>query len=107
VTGAGRGIGKAIALRLAGEGAAVACCDLIQANVEAAAAGAAVVDEAIAVHPNAPGIRSTAGGCAGQRSLRWAPRQSPNNPGQVLFFIQNIFLIFSQRTTLIIGKALW
>ena len=35
VTGAGRGIGKAIALRLAGEGARVACCGRTLANVEA------------------------------------------------------------------------
>src|ERR1039457_4900378 len=35
VTGAGRGIGKAIALRLAGEGAAVAACGRTLANVEA------------------------------------------------------------------------
>lgn len=38
VTGAGRGIGRAIALRLAGEGAAVACCGRTLANVEAVAA---------------------------------------------------------------------
>ncbi len=37
VTGAGRGIGKAIALRLAGEGAAVACCGRTLGNVEAVA----------------------------------------------------------------------
>jgi 3-oxoacyl-[acyl-carrier protein] reductase len=35
VTGAGRGIGKAIALRLAGEGASVAACGRTLANVEA------------------------------------------------------------------------
>lgn len=34
VTGAGRGIGKAIALRLAGEGAKVACCGRTLATVE-------------------------------------------------------------------------
>ena len=34
VTGAGRGIGKAIAARLAGEGAGVACCGRTLANVE-------------------------------------------------------------------------
>jgi 3-oxoacyl-[acyl-carrier protein] reductase len=34
VTGAGRGIGKAIALKLASEGAAVACCGRTLANVE-------------------------------------------------------------------------
>lgn len=38
VTGAGRGIGKAIALRLAGEGASVAACGRTLANVEAVAA---------------------------------------------------------------------
>ncbi len=38
VTGAGRGIGKAIALKLAGEGARVACCGRTLANVEATAA---------------------------------------------------------------------
>jgi 3-oxoacyl-[acyl-carrier protein] reductase len=38
VTGAGRGIGRAIALRLAGEGAAVAACGRTAANVEAVAA---------------------------------------------------------------------
>ena len=37
VTGAGRGIGKAIALRLAGEGAAIAACGRTLANVEATA----------------------------------------------------------------------
>ncbi len=37
VTGAGRGIGKAIAIRLAAEGAAVACCGRTLANVEAVA----------------------------------------------------------------------
>ncbi|MEI6083627.1 MAG: 3-oxoacyl-[acyl-carrier-protein] reductase [Verrucomicrobiota bacterium] len=35
VTGAGRGIGKAIALRLAGAGASVACCGRTLAHVEA------------------------------------------------------------------------
>jgi 3-oxoacyl-[acyl-carrier protein] reductase len=34
VTGAGRGIGKAIALKLAGEGARVACCGRTLANVD-------------------------------------------------------------------------
>lgn len=34
VTGAGRGIGKAIALKLAGAGASVACCGRTLANVE-------------------------------------------------------------------------
>src|SRR5438552_3944019 len=38
VTGAGRGIGKAIALRLAGEGASVAACGRTLANVEATVA---------------------------------------------------------------------
>src|ERR1700690_814382 len=38
VTGAGRGIGKAIALRLAGEGAAIAACGRTLANVEATGA---------------------------------------------------------------------
>jgi len=38
VTGAGRGIGRAIALKLAGEGAAVACCGRTPAHVEAVAA---------------------------------------------------------------------
>jgi 3-oxoacyl-[acyl-carrier protein] reductase len=38
VTGAGRGIGRAIALRLAGEGADVAVCDLMQPSVEETAA---------------------------------------------------------------------
>lgn len=37
VTGAGRGIGKAIAVKLAGEGASVACCGRTLANVEATA----------------------------------------------------------------------
>ena len=37
VTGAGRGIGKAIAVKLAGEGARVACCGRTLANVEATA----------------------------------------------------------------------
>jgi 3-oxoacyl-[acyl-carrier protein] reductase len=37
VTGAGRGIGKAIALRLASEGAAVACCSRTEANAAAVA----------------------------------------------------------------------
>jgi 3-oxoacyl-[acyl-carrier protein] reductase len=37
VTGAGRGIGKAIALRLAGEGATVAACGRTLANVEGTA----------------------------------------------------------------------
>ena len=41
VTGAGRGIGKAIALRLAGEGARVACCGRTLANVEATGAAIA------------------------------------------------------------------
>lgn len=38
VTGAGRGIGRAIALRLAEHGAAVACCGRTLANVESTAA---------------------------------------------------------------------
>jgi 3-oxoacyl-[acyl-carrier protein] reductase len=38
VTGAGRGIGKAVALRLASEGAAVACCGRTPSHVEAVAA---------------------------------------------------------------------
>ena len=38
VTGAGRGIGKAIAMRLASEGARVACCGRTLANVEATVA---------------------------------------------------------------------
>ena len=38
VTGAGRGIGKAIALRLASEGAAIAACGRTLANVEETAA---------------------------------------------------------------------
>ncbi len=38
VTGAGRGIGRAVALKLAGEGAAVACCGRTPANVETVAA---------------------------------------------------------------------
>jgi len=37
VTGAGRGIGKAIALRLAGEGATIAACGRTLANVESTA----------------------------------------------------------------------
>ncbi len=37
VTGAGRGIGKAIALKLAGEGATIAACGRTLANVEATA----------------------------------------------------------------------
>ena len=37
VTGAGRGIGKAVATRLAGEGARVACCGRTLATVEATA----------------------------------------------------------------------
>ena len=37
VTGAGRGIGKAIALRLAGEGATIAACGRTPANVESTA----------------------------------------------------------------------
>jgi 3-oxoacyl-[acyl-carrier protein] reductase len=37
VTGAGRGIGKAIALRLAGEGAVIAACSRTLANVEGTA----------------------------------------------------------------------
>ncbi|HUJ71924.1 MAG TPA: 3-oxoacyl-[acyl-carrier-protein] reductase [Verrucomicrobiae bacterium] len=37
VTGAGRGIGKAIALRLAGEGATIAACGRTMANVESTA----------------------------------------------------------------------
>jgi 3-oxoacyl-[acyl-carrier protein] reductase len=37
VTGAGRGIGKAIAVKLAGEGARVACCGRTLVNVEATA----------------------------------------------------------------------
>ena len=41
VTGAGRGIGKAIAMRLAGEGARVACCGRTLANVEATVASIA------------------------------------------------------------------
>jgi 3-oxoacyl-[acyl-carrier protein] reductase len=41
VTGAGRGIGKAIALRLAGEGANVACCGRTLANVEVTVSGIA------------------------------------------------------------------
>lgn len=41
VTGAGRGIGKAIAVRLAGEGAQVACCGRTLANVEATVAAIA------------------------------------------------------------------
>lgn len=41
VTGAGRGIGKAIAARLAGEGAKVACCGRTLANVESTAAACA------------------------------------------------------------------
>jgi 3-oxoacyl-[acyl-carrier protein] reductase len=39
VTGAGRGIGKAIAVRLASEGAKVACCGRTLANVEATVTG--------------------------------------------------------------------
>jgi 3-oxoacyl-[acyl-carrier protein] reductase len=38
VTGAGRGIGKAVAMRLASEGASVACCGRTPAHVEAVAA---------------------------------------------------------------------
>ncbi|HTS20085.1 MAG TPA: 3-oxoacyl-[acyl-carrier-protein] reductase [Verrucomicrobiae bacterium] len=38
VTGAGRGIGRAIALRLAGEGAAIAACGRTLANVESTTA---------------------------------------------------------------------
>jgi 3-oxoacyl-[acyl-carrier protein] reductase len=38
VTGAGRGIGRAVALKLAGEGAAVACCGRTLSNVETVAA---------------------------------------------------------------------
>jgi NAD(P)-dependent dehydrogenase (short-subunit alcohol dehydrogenase family) len=38
VTGAGSGIGRAVALRLAGEGAAVVGCDVNQAGLEAALA---------------------------------------------------------------------
>ena len=38
VTGAGRGIGKAIAIRLAGEGATIAACGRTLANVEGTAA---------------------------------------------------------------------
>jgi 3-oxoacyl-[acyl-carrier protein] reductase len=40
VTGAGRGIGRAIAMRLAGEGARVACCGRTLANVAETAAAA-------------------------------------------------------------------
>lgn len=41
VTGAGRGIGKAIAVKLAGEGARVACCGRTLATVEETAGGIA------------------------------------------------------------------
>jgi 3-oxoacyl-[acyl-carrier protein] reductase len=47
VTGAGRGIGKAIALRLASEGARVACCGRTLANIEETAA--AIAGKAYAV----------------------------------------------------------
>jgi NAD(P)-dependent dehydrogenase (short-subunit alcohol dehydrogenase family) len=38
VTGAGRGLGKGIALKLAQEGAAVVVADIVQANAEAVVA---------------------------------------------------------------------
>lgn len=49
VTGAGRGIGKAIALRLASEGASVACCGRTLANVESTVAAIAGKATAYAV----------------------------------------------------------
>jgi NAD(P)-dependent dehydrogenase (short-subunit alcohol dehydrogenase family) len=47
VTGAGSGIGKAVAERLAGEGARVACVDVVADNVEATVAG--IGDAALAL----------------------------------------------------------
>lgn len=49
VTGAGRGIGKAIALRLESEGASVACCGRTLANVESTVAAIAGKATAYAV----------------------------------------------------------
>ncbi len=49
VTGAGRGIGKAIAIRLASEGASIACCGRTLANVEATVRDIAVKASAYAV----------------------------------------------------------
>ncbi|MGH7325511.1 MAG: SDR family NAD(P)-dependent oxidoreductase [Candidatus Rokuibacteriota bacterium] len=97
VTGAGSGIGRATAMRLAAEGARVACADL---TLDAAGATAKTIEAAGG--SLSPAYAASKGGVANltrQMALQWAPRVRVNCvcPG----------VIETPMTTLLLRDPAW